>query len=255
MNIISEIRKTEVLKYKIDLDEKQHEEEKNKLLLEQEKERHELENVIDVLKDRTIDQEDKICQLDQANCKKDKKIEQLKRKEEKMIRIKEELLGKISILEEQVQSSTETCEKQQNEIKRLGGELSRVENELQVMKYDNQLQDNAINGLTAEIKLQQVAMNTHLNSITKQLDNQSKESAKMAAMLENMSVAKESVNIQTAQHVTLSLNQKGGRTGMCADRKAVPVKIFNPQIRSTGNLSNFPGKRSLLNRKNQQKAE
>lgn len=161
-----------------------------------------------------------------------------------MVMMKEELLGKISILEEQVRSSSEMCEKQQNEMKRLGGELSRVENELQVMKYDKQLQKNAINGLTAEIKLQQNAMNTHLNSITKQLENQSKESAKMATMLENMSVANDterSVNIQAAQHVDLSLNQKGGRTGMCAERKVVPVKIFNPQIRSTGNPSIFFG--------------
>lgn len=258
MNTISEIRESEVLKYKIDMDEKHHKAEKNKLLLETEKKRQELENVIDVLKDRAIDQEDKIKQLDESNFKKDKKIEQMRKNEEKMLIMKEELMLKISNLEEQISSSSETCEKQQNEIKHLKVELSRVENELQIMKHDKKLQDNAINGLTAEIKLQQVAVNTHLNTITKQLENQSKESAKMAAMLENISVAKEterSVSIQTAQHVTLSLNQKGGRTGMSVERKVVPVRIFNPQIRSTGKFSNSPSKRPPLSRKDQQKAE
>lgn len=230
MNTVSEIRESEVLQYKIDRDEKRHAAEKNKLLLEKEKERQELEHVIDV---RAIDREDKNKQLDESNEKKDIKIEQLRKKLEKMLILKEEFLWKISVLEEQNSSSSETNEKQQNEIKYLEGELARLENELQIIKHKYELQNKAIDGLTTEIKQQKVEMNAHFNNLNKKLEMQSEESAKVITMLENFSGAKDdgrNVNIQTAQHVTFSLNQKGGHTGVSAERKVVPLRIFNPQI-------------------------
>ncbi|VDI13017.1 Hypothetical predicted protein [Mytilus galloprovincialis] len=232
--------------------------EKNKLLLEKEKERQELEHVIDVLKDRAIDREDKNKQLDESNEKKDIKIEQLREKLENMLILKEEFLIKISVLEEQNSSSSETNEKQQNEIKYLEGELARLENELQIIKYKYELQNKAIYGLTTEIKQQKVEMNAHFNNLNKKLEMQSEESAKVITMLENFSGAKDdgrNVNIQTEQHVTFSLNQKGGHTGVSAERKVVPVRIFNPQIRSNGKFSISLSKRTAVNRKDQQKAE
>ncbi|VDI13016.1 Hypothetical predicted protein [Mytilus galloprovincialis] len=261
MNAISKIRELEVLKMKIDIDEKYHEKDKNKLVQEEEGKRQQLENVIGDLKNRNADQADKLNQLGQANYRKDKEIEEMKTRHEEMLKIKEELSVKISVLEEKIKYSSETCDQQQVEIKELKKELSRVEKELQVMKIDKMLQENAINGLKKELKQEHAEVKAQLDSIknhSKESEKKLSEIAATCASLAKIALAKDgesNVNFHDVAHVNLSVNQNGGKTGMTVMRKAVPLRVFNPKIPRTGKKLYSSKNTNYFSRKDHQKTE
>ncbi|VDI41475.1 Hypothetical predicted protein [Mytilus galloprovincialis] len=123
-----ELRTSEVLKIKIKMDENKHEIEKKMIIEEGGRKYQLLENENENLTVKTLDQEREIQRIGSASERKDKEIEELKRKAQdnkrKFEQTKEELSDKIGYLEKQMQLSSQINTKQKEELEKLRNQLA-----------------------------------------------------------------------------------------------------------------------------------
>lgn len=149
---IDSIRHIEVLKMKINVDEKSHQNEKDEIRKESGATIKSLQDENNSLTIKTRDQADKVRQLENANTKKEREIEKMKnikdeilsKEKEKYDRMKKKLIEKICNLETQIQQTKETNNEQKEEIERLKNELIKVEHELLKMKIDKKCEEKAV---------------------------------------------------------------------------------------------------------------